>query len=308
MDSESEPTWGCARGAVLDMNVYLDGEQPVASLIYDTQDPPYRWGAQPPSLEGNSDVMLMRDKDDLAKGPAYFFQKSFDKIVILRENELHPNTMKRSVNGAREDQDGRVLEERGDGATADSGKFPVPTDKPWFCFWNGTILEVFLFVTQNSTNTADDGAYESAAPSVVTEPGDDSSIPAPPDAPSITSFVSMDTVAFRSAYPTTTAAAWNHKRQDTGAPSFPNVIKLEERRNNPSQRPYCQKMQIMNDGTPSPLTDSAGKPIMHWFNETEPDVSNGLDNRRRSWIKNFSRMSKRDISANDGCQCQWQIT
>ncbi|MCJ1427471.1 hypothetical protein MMC29_005374, partial [Sticta canariensis] len=297
MDSESGPTWGCARGAVLDMNVFLNGEQPVASLTYNTH---YRWGAQPPSFEGESDVMIMKDKDDLAKGPAYFFQKSFDKIVILRENELHPNTMKRSVNGAREEQDGRVLEERGDGAAADSGKVPMPTDKPWFCFWNGTILEVFLFVTQNSANTADAGAYESPVSSDVTESGDDSSIPAPPDAPSITSFVNMDTMTSGSAYPATTTAASNHKRQDTGPPSFPNVIKLEERRNTPNRRPYCQKMQIMNDGTPSPLTDSSGNPIMHWLNETETDFSNGPDNRRRSWIEIFGRMSKRGPSANDG--------
>ena len=285
----------------MDMEVFWDGEQHrYASLSSATQDPRYQWGPQPPSFEGNSNITKMKDKDDLAKGPAYFFQKSFDKIVVLRDQDLHFNTMKRSVSGARDDQDRRGWEERD--AAADAGKFPMPTDKPWFCFWNGTVLEVFLFVTQNATDTAETAAYESSSASVITEPGDDSSIPAPPVGTPITSSVGP-------AYASTTTAAWYHKRQNTGSATFPNVIKVEERRNtlNP-QPPYCQKMQIMNDGTPSPLTDGAGNLIFHPLNETEPDVSNGLDNRRRSWIGIFGSMRKRDASADDGCQCQWQIT
>lgn len=294
----------------MDMTVALEGEENfTASLSYASQDPYYRWGAQPPAFDGKSNVYTkMKDKDDLAKGPAYYFQKSFDKIVVLRENEFHPDMMKRSVNGAGEDQDCRVLEERGEGAVVDAGIFAVPTAKPWFCFWNGTILEVFLFVTQNSTNTADTGAYYSSGSSVTTETGDPSLIPAPPDAPSTTPIVNIDTTTIGLAYPTTTTSAWNHKRQDTSPPSFPNVMKFEERRNTLNPTPYCQKMQIMNDGTPSPLPDSSGHPIIYYLNETEPDVSNSLHNRRRSWIEIFSSVSRRGTSANGGCQCQWQIT
>lgn len=284
--------------------------------------------------------MVMKDKDDPSKGPAYFFQHSFDKIVILRDSEFHPGMLERSLTDAGEindygvlderDDEGEhesylvleeredegeyenyfVLEERADANETDLRPFAKPTDKPWFCFWNGTILEAFIFVTHDSNTTLPDApAADPSVTSSTTQTGSSpSDIPAPPDAP-VTSSGNDDKYSFGS-YPTsvpTTSTAWHHKRQDTSPPNYPKVVKLEERRNTQNgPPPYCQRMQIMNDGTPSPLPDSSGKPIIYNLTETEP--VDGHYKKRRSWFEILSTMVKRDTSTKGECQCQWIIS
>lgn len=325
----------------------FDAAQLTATVSYNTSDPYYRWGAQPPSFEQGSTIALMKDKDNLSMGPAFYFQQSFDKLVVLRESDFQPYMLKRSLTGAGEyngyqdlverghdgeyedylvleerddqweDEDYLVLEERGDATAEDLENFAKPADKPWFCFWNGTILEGFIFVTLKTTVSepvpmdTDTGASETApaAEPTVTANANQTDISAPPEAPSITSisappegtpttsFVNEDTISTPPAYPTSSPS------------KYPKVVKLEERRNtqNDIPTPYCQKMQIMNDGTPSPLYDHTGKLFIQYLNETEPEIPNGLHKRRRSWFEILSTIGKRDTSADSGCQCQWQI-
>lgn len=294
----------------------------------------------------------MKDRDNLAMGPAFYFQQSFDKLVVLRDSDFHPYILKRSLTGAGEyngyqdleerghdgeyedylvleerddkweDEDYLVLEERGDAIPEDLADFAKPADKPWFCFWNGTILEGFIFVTLNTTVSelvpmdTDTGASETATQTTISAPPEapsSTSIPAPPEGTPITSFVYEDTMPTTPAYPTSSPNASetrNHKRQVTSPPSkYPKVVKLEERRNTQIDipTPYCQKMQIMNDGTPSPLSDHTGKLIIQYLNETEPEIPNGLHKRRGSWFEILSTIGKRGTSADSGCQCQWQI-
>lgn len=304
------------------MEVDFYGANPTASVSYSTPTQTnYQWGAQPPSFQGSSSITLMRDKDDLSKGPAYFFQQSFDKIVVLREHEFHANVSKRSFTGAgefndygeleeRDDvgeyKDYSVLEERDDPELRDPSRYTNPTDKPWFCFWNGTILEAFIFVTLNTTTDIDD---PSAA-----DPGSTSTsidtIPTPPypSPPSIPTPNLPVTIPPESASPTTTPAVWNHQRRDILQTHYPKVVKFEERYDTQNDiKPYCQKMQIMNDGTPSPLTDSSGNLIRHDLDTTEPDDPDSHHKRRRSWFEVLSTLVKRDTSTDSGCQCQWEM-
>ncbi|MCJ1262946.1 hypothetical protein MMC22_002816 [Lobaria immixta] len=348
-DSEKS-AWDCNSRASLELDVQFDAAHQTATVSHSTSHLYYRWGAQPPSFEGGSKIRLMKDKANPSMGPAYYFQQSFDKLVVLRETDL----LKRSLTGAEEyngyqyleerghdgeyedylvleerddkweDEDYLVLEERGDTTAMDPELFARPGDRPWFCFWNGTILEGFIFVTLDSTNTTvsesvptdmDFGTSEtaSAAEPTVTANATQTEIPAPPEGTSITSFVNEDTIPASPAYPTSSTKAsetWNHKRQVTAPPpKYPKVVKLEERRNTQISipQPYCQKMQIMDDGTTSPLHDDNGKRIIQYLNETEPEILNGSHKRRRSWFEILSTLGKRATSADSGCQCQWQI-
>lgn len=301
----------------MQMDVDFYGANPTASLSYSTPTPTiYQWGAQPPSFQGSSTVTLMRDKDDLSKGPAYFFQQSFDKIVVLKEHEFRPNMSKRSYSDAgeyhdypeleeRADEgeyrDYPMLEERDDPERRDPSRYTIPTDKPWFCFWNGTILEAFIFVTLNTTTDIDDPP--AADPSVTSTSINTIPTLSYPSPPTIPTPNLPATIPPGSASPT-----WNHKRRDTLQTNYPKVVKFEERHNTQNDiKPYCQQMQIMNDGTPSPLTDASGNLIRQDLDETEPDDPDSHYKRRRSWFEILSTLGKRDTTTNSGCQCQWEM-
>lgn len=254
----------------------------------------------------------MKDKDDLSMGPAYYFQHSFDKIVVLSEHEFDPQTSKRSLTGGREHGEYLELEERGDANITDRGpSFAEPTDKAWFCFWNGTILEAFIFTTLEANTTSAELDFTGGASDSATATIDATQTDSDPPSPPIGTSVDIETITSPPAYPTSfpsPSASWRLKRQDTSPPNYPNLVKLEERRNTRIEtQPYCQKMQIMNDGTPSPLPDESGKPIIRYLNETEPSIPNGPYKSRRRWFEILSTLGKRDASPNVGCQCQWQI-
>lgn len=327
LDSEQNNAWSCVSKVSLNLDVEVHAVNPTVGLSYSAPEPPYRWGAQPPTFHGNPTITVVKDKGDLSMGLAYFFQQSFDKIVVLKEDDFHLSPLKRSLIGAGDHNDHQlleerddegeydVLEERDDNNWTDLGRFPKPADKPWFCFWNETILEGFIFITYN-TNTTDSepastnmdfGAYSSPAAESSTASWSiinttQIAIPSPPEATSIISEISADT------RPVPSAAARKHKRQDTSYPNYPKVVKLEERRNPYTDHPpYCQQMQMNDDFTHSPLYDGSGNTIIQHLNETEPDIPDGPYKRRRSWFEILSTLGKRTSSTNNGCQCQWKI-
>jgi hypothetical protein len=87
-----------------------------------------------------------------------------------------------------------------------------PGDKPWFCYWNQTMMEFFIYVNQ----TIADGT-------------------------STTATTSTDMRA-------STATAQSNTRGETVL-EYPRKIKIEERRDFAgAQAPYCQQMQVGSDG------------------------------------------------------------
>jgi len=64
------------------------------------------------------------------------------------------------------------------------------------------------------------------------------------------------------------------KRAEEALPVFPYIVKIEERRipNNPIE-PYCQKMQLLNDGRLGPVGDASGNPIVVQLNEKDTSPS-----------------------------------
>ena len=145
-------TWDCTGGALMDLSINIVDSNPVVLFNYSDNDGPYdpsysmvRYGAQPPILDGYTTMSIMNATDHLEKGPAYVFHKQFDKLVILPE-EAFDNT-----NSLRPRQN--VAYPRN--YNFSEAKYARPGEKPWFCYWNGTLLEGFIFVTQTieTTNT-----------------------------------------------------------------------------------------------------------------------------------------------------------
>ncbi len=294
LNNKSESSaWQCTNGTDLNIEITQPGCQ--FSLIGPT-NAPIRYGAQPPQLLGPTKMQLMNDKGLLNKGPAFFFQQAFDKIVVVRESDFSATSMKRSFSENGEYDEFAALEDRDVSQYGPPALIATPPSRPWYCFWNGTMLEGFIFVQENTTLFNASTSASSHAPDQ------------PPFASnSIPSITNMGSPAASS-----TPGSW--PKRDISAPinlaSFPKVVKIEERRNaqNPVQ-PYCQQMQILDNNTPGLLRDQAGQLIRVNLTENEPEqekeMTHGPPSRRRSWhLRRDGPAEKRDM-AGSNCECQW---
>lgn len=281
-------------------------QSPMVSLSYhEPPNPSIRYGAQPPELTGQANLILMQDKYETGRGPAYLFAEQYNKTVIVHDSDI-PGALpeaKRSfikrwlLNGFGEDAAGlsrRTAVDPAYDSDWTSNSIAEPADKPWYCYWPGTILEGFIFVTQDLAPTASaSAAYSGAAAATLA-----------PSAPSQNA----------------------RKRQTPGnLPTYPKVVKIEERRNPFNNiKPYCQQMQILNTNKPGPLADPAtGQLVQVQLDESEPIIQHQFDQQG-----NFGQaaptglpvspafptglpgkrrvMGKRGIpGSGPSCQCEW---
>lgn len=255
----------------------IDYTLPADPQMPDPPNPQIRYGAQPPVSHGPVNMNLMRDKKEWNNGPAFFFQQSFNKTVILKTSDL-PGSYDKAKR-SEPDVSSNVERRQSDWVL---NEFVMIADKPWYCFWNGTLLEGFIYVTQN------EGSPEAS------------------NAAAASSFASA-TAAATSAAPYT--GSTKKRRQaglTTNSNTYPKVIKLEERRplRNPPA-PYCQQMQIMNSGQPAPY-EPEGQPIIFNLTENEP-----LPLAQAAYLPPppspaTSYKGKRQAGQNSNCMCEWQ--
>ena len=298
--------WDCATGANLSIDIAMVKNPPFPQITVSNLNDligPICFGAQPPELDGSSPLSLMENRENSNKGPAFVFAQEYNKTVILREHELpdgYPSKRaKRSLLERwffnSEELEHTSLLKRGSNQWT-SAEFAGPADKPWYCFWNGTILEGFIFVTQNAGHSDSDD---------------------PVAAPSAAATSAASPSLFAGSYQTPGSRA---KRQTLPTPpAFSKMVKIIERRNvNNAVPPYCQQMQILNTGQPAPLLHpTTGDYIIFNLTETEQPMqhqvqdvaaetgyahsipTSGLNGqgRRRSYNNN-----KR---SNSMCQCVW---
>ena len=106
-------------------------------------------------------MILARDKSPTAptKEEAYSFQQSFNKTVIVKASDFPPppNTRKRShgwsikrwLEGWERDTDfaKRQLQQSDWNQTF----LAQPGDRPWYCYWNGTILSGYIYISESYT-------------------------------------------------------------------------------------------------------------------------------------------------------------
>lgn len=264
-----------------------------AQLLANTPlNAPILYGAQPPQLPKPANLVLMNDKEDLDRGPTLFFQQLYDKLVVVRESDFASTNIKRWVEGTLEDSEVETLERRSRRGWSEN-PVAVPTERPWFCFWNNTAMEGFIYLTSDANGSTP--LFSTAASA------SGSNAANPSLGPSVS-----NTGHGRHPAPVPTTAASLQDRQTTGLP-FPKVLKLEERRGPGRSPPYCQQMQIMNDMTASPITIAPhGDPIIVNLDEEEPVQQNRVtrapEQRRRSDVE---KRHYRGFSLGSACQCQW---
>jgi len=152
-------------------------------------------------------------------------------------------------------------------------------DRPWFCWFNETAFEFFIYVNQKSTpsgaNSATAQATGTLSTSVSTTPSVNGAPPHPTAAPG--------------------NSGPNFPRRDSYS-TYPLAVKMEEKRTGQGVQPYCQLMQILDNGEIVPVGSSPTIAIQ----EVEPTST---PNRRSVGIYDGST-----TSLDSHCVCEWLDT
>ncbi|KAL3461335.1 hypothetical protein BJX64DRAFT_165561 [Aspergillus heterothallicus] len=213
LDQDQTPTWGCLSQGSIPITIEGDDNERKIEFRNNQLSKTLTYGAQAPLFTDPSiELSLAMDTSDLSLGPALSFFTYFDKLIVVPEDTLSSaDITSRSV---PEEQITSAYSKR----ASDVG------DRPWFCWWNSTVMEFFLYINQTTKVTRYDTS-SSLTDSNSTDDNDDDDNKA----------VTTDSLS---------------KRGDNSSDYYPRRIKMEEKRDYAqAQAPYCQQMQIMDDGS-----------------------------------------------------------
>ncbi|OAX84571.1 hypothetical protein ACJ72_01049 [Emergomyces africanus] len=260
-DIDLSKSWQCMQKGSFscELSENSDGSKSLELQPY-KRDGNFIYGAQAPTLEETDfDLKLMLDKTEPKLGPALFFFTPFDKLVIIHESNFHHVSPGQATNGPE-------IRRRAENALPIPSK---PGDRPYFCWWNSTYLELFIYVNQPISES-----------STITGSGDPTTTPT---STTFTTSASSPTLDLRDLKKDRAALPGPLPRE------YPRRIKLEEKRSSTDGiPPYCEQMQVMDDGT---ISGPLGSRIP--VDEAETTLSS----KRSEYPANDS--------ANDECFCQW---
>ncbi|KAF1842476.1 uncharacterized protein K460DRAFT_409885 [Cucurbitaria berberidis CBS 394.84] len=285
---------------------YTDGPLQFASMKGGSAVPEgaVLYGLQTPQLDLKP-MQLVLDLDYKAYGPAYHFAAQYDKMVILRPEELSLTTG--SAPWKRQDDKGFRQ------------RFQVkPGDQPWYCFWNQTYIEGYIYAEDNSTAasftafptqwssnspspTSLDSAAFGVATATATSTSDTKTIPKQPTRVAAT----PSPVVRRDAPPDSATSR---------IPPYPRIVKIEERRLPYSPQPYCQQMLLLDNGKMTLAPNSNDSPTRIWLQETDPSYEEYYSTQPTQ-TGDAKRKSKRSLAPekqkrrdpSDACHCQWMF-
>lgn len=181
------------------------------------------YGAQPPDIPEPIPLVLVADSFEPRRGPAWWLTMTYNKTVIVPEENF------------------KAVNKRGWSSDSDfnspnfklkKSKGAKEGDKPWFCTWPDTTLEIFIYPNQNSSLGSVSSTTILSSASATPTSGTDDEEP--------------EEVPFHSL------------------PAFPNVLKMLERRepDDPSSLASCRQMEIIKGGTDAcDVLDENGSPI-----------------------------------------------
>ena len=245
--------------------------------VSNPQAKPLRYGTQPPSIDKPQRLSMVMDQTDPKAGPAFVFQVPHSKVVILAGNTFSPGQVaKRGIEDVLTRERGEVF--RGHELSR-RGVELQPGDKPWYCYWNETILEGFIYVTKNTSSSNQNA----------------------------TSAGSSSNNAQSTAASATSSASPIASEAGETFPLYPKAVKLVERRHpsTPSDvKPYCQQMQVLDNLDLGPISEPGTEdPMVVTLNET---ASMSSTSRRKRWgiTEKKSGIAKRS-DASPQCLCVW---
>jgi hypothetical protein len=266
------------------------------------------YGLQTPLLDMKP-MELVLDLDYKAFGPAYHFSARYDKLVILPPEELNfgSGLTKRQADKYRQ-------------------RFEVkPGDSPWYCYWNHTYIEGYIYSEDNST-AASLTSFPTQWPTITSTVVDTAVVvaataPATISGPFQTMSMQPATVvAIPSAAPTPSAISARDAASDASSPPrmppYPRIVKIEERRLPDSPQAYCQQMVLLDNGEITAAASPNDSPIRILLQETdpsydeyfavEPTATETLTPDRRG-KRQLSIPKQRRDDPTDACHCQWMF-
>lgn len=210
----------------------------------------YFYGSQQPVADGPQILTLVKDKapEGDRYGLAWNFQTYYRKLVIVPENQLSAPPSRKRGSNERRSNDGpgdSFLKQK---AVAQSG------DKPWFCYWNDTILETFIYINSTSRSGAQAASASAASASIAQ-----------------TALASSSQTQSATTTATAASASTTGSKPMIMLDGYPKVAKVEEIRPSGAKPPYCVQMDIQSDGSATPRLGSDGKNIIINLNEVEPE-------------------------------------
>jgi hypothetical protein len=295
--------WSCL--PPIGVGVTILGQGSNATLAFDPYplEPTFWYGAQPPDLNRRPLQLapsMDRDSDEL--GTSLFAWTNYDKLTIC-EMILVSYTSS-LTNFAVHEED---LQPSGPSKRDHDGERGMPAHKPWFCWFNQTVLEVFIYVGKpldSATVTSTDTLASSAtASSMLTSSLLQSSSPTPVTSSAtipihVPTFIPAAASSFYAAAASASASYhpwfsaysddsmvkrnWYDDIQRNEYADYPLLIKIEEKRKPSGNiQPYCQQMQILEnmkfvpkeavDPIPVPEVASAEAPASRRFRRRGSD-------------------------------------
>ena len=247
-----------------------------------------------------SPLQLVQDMDDPGRGPAYQFQVMYNKVVIAPAAAFSPTAVPAGSSKTKRDHSHRISEHW------HTRHQVSPGDQPWMCYWNSTLVEFFIYIENNATSWPNASSLGSGT----WGQGSTTSAPSGASATPISSSCSTASEAYgatathgsSSSASSGSCASNSHDGfgPTSSLPSYPYVAKLEERRIPGSPAPYCQKVQILNNGQAVPLTDpETGNIYTVNLQETDPGTA------AYASVGLTSKAKRKRTIVPGACHCQW---
>ena len=299
LDSAQSAAWSCAM-PFSPLQISVQGLPGSSSLVdneaiinFGNNSMTYfPYGTQPPVMSQSQVLSLVTDSQNPERGPAWFFEMPYNKLVIVGENDISPSNSKRNVNP--DEIIAQNFMRRG---------VAQPGDRPWFCYWNGTLLETFIYV--NLTSSAANQTSSSITSSS-TSPTGTSTYGGTLASSTSTTPSSASTSGVQSGGTSSSGSS----QEPSFAPPYPNVIKLEERRISEGPytiAPYCVQHIINPDGSAVPALNSTNQPITIQLNETDPSTISPISAKRSLGGKRGKRDGNLRERSASCCGCVWLV-
>jgi hypothetical protein len=231
---------------------------------------PFPWGAQPPSIRTVS-MKLVNDTTDIARGPAWWLRTTYNKTVIVPSNKLGDLDKRGWDNDDYEDYNS-FHRFKNKPVNAKVG------EQPWICTWPNTVIEVFIYPSENATG------YHPTP----TQGGDD------------------NPTSTENSY-ATSSTAWDAWK----LPIYPHVYKMMERRFlwDEDSVATCAQYEVIGDGTDKqPLTRNGTRVTM---TIQEDEAEGFIENLDLEWTdkhhkRSLPQLMKRTSPALTDCACIWK--
>ncbi|KIW08114.1 hypothetical protein, variant [Verruconis gallopava] len=312
----------------------------------------FNYGAQYPTVTTPQRLYWVIDVEEPNLGPALHFQTMYDKLVILDSDQFSPSKAK-----AKRDQEygyGAPVSYSSvpaytivgppyyatPAAASSSTSYSIPTgdphhrknsvsvgDQPWFCWWNQTWLEGFVYMNSYVGPSQTHLTKREAGPEPTQPPAHgmfhrEANTPDAgyPDARDLWRRAIAEygkRMASSTSTNTSSSSYISSTPTPSSAPPFPYTMKVQERRIPCEQtvQPYCQRMVIPESGPPQPLLDSSNNPVIVPISEDSPSFQvqqNELKSsaaasgksKRDTEHKQLAELFRRDASQNS-CHCVW---